>query len=48
MKLNFFTMKQQTQEFVLRLFIESFGDDSSYYSSYSSSARCGTYARLHS
>lgn len=47
MKLNFFTMKQQTQEFVLRLFIESFGDDSSN-SSYSSSARCGTYARLHS
>ena len=47
MKLDFFTLKQQTQDFVLRLFVESSGGDSSY-SSYSSSARCGTYARLHS
>ena len=46
MKFDLFTLKQQTQDVVLRLFIES-GDVSSY-SSYSSSARCGTYARLHS
>ncbi|MBR4705941.1 MAG: hypothetical protein IKP02_10200 [Paludibacteraceae bacterium] len=49
MKINVFTLKQQTREFILRLFVESSGgaatgSDSQYYIS----SHCGTYSRLHS
>ncbi len=52
MKINVFTLKQQTREFILRLFVESSGgaaatrSHSQYYIYISS--HCGTYSRLHS
>jgi len=44
--MNVNRMKQQTQDFVLRLFIESFGGTPP--SSHYTCARCGTFSRLHS
>ena len=46
MKKDFSTMKQQTQDFVLRLFVESMGN-SSLSSPFYTCAHCGTHARLH-
>ena len=45
MKTNYSTLKQQTQDFVLRLFVESGGSAPSY--SYYTCAHAGTHARLH-
>ena len=49
MKMNLLTMKQQAQDFVLRLFVESLKDSSSTPSDahYYLGSRCGTYTRLH-
>ena len=48
MKVNVFTLKQQTQEFILRLFVESTGRDSTpSYSNYYLCAHAGTHVRLH-
>ena len=49
MKMNYFTFKQQAQDFVLRLFVESSGSMSSTpsYSHYYTCAHAGTHARLH-
>lgn len=48
MNVNFNSMKQQTQEFLLRLFIESSGGGSTppHYHYYTN-AHAGTHARLH-
>ena len=48
MKINVNTMKQQTQDFFLRLFIESDAGTTPSSGTYPISSRCGTYARLHS
>ena len=50
MKINVFTLKQQTREFILRLFVESSGGGASTrsHSQYYISSHCGTYSRLHS
>ena len=47
MKTNVYTLKQQTQEFILRLFVEreSYSSPVSY--DYCTCAHAGTYARLH-
>ena len=45
MKTNFFTLKQQTQDFLLRLFVESDHFESS--PSFYTCAHAGTHARLH-
>ncbi|MBQ6723653.1 MAG: hypothetical protein IJQ84_03970 [Paludibacteraceae bacterium] len=48
MAMNFSYMKQQAQEFVLRLFVESTGSGSSSSSTqYYTCAHVGTHARLH-
>lgn len=49
MKMNLSTLKQQTQEFILRLFVESASDAASTPSrtQYFTGSRCGTYCRLH-
>jgi len=47
MKMNLFTLKQQAQDFVLRLFIESPGDLSSSRTRHYTCAHAGTFARLH-
>lgn len=48
MKMNVSTLAKQTQEFILRLFVESTGSGSSIPSqSFYTCSRCGTYARLH-
>ena len=50
MKKNVFFMKQQAQEFILRLFVESSGDHLSSHlsssSSYYTGAHCGTFSRI--
>lgn len=48
MNVNFNSIKQQTQEFLLRLFIESSGGGSTppHYRYYTN-AHAGTHARLH-
>jgi len=46
MKMKFLTLKQQTQDFVLRLFIESSGADSTPSSSFYTGSHCGTFSRL--
>ena len=46
MKQKFFTWTQQTQDFVLRLFVESPGATTPSYSLYTC-AHAGTHARLH-
>ena len=49
MKVNFDTLRHHTQDFILRLFVESsseIGNSSS--TSYCTGARCGTFMRLHS
>ena len=47
MKMNFSTMKQQAQDFVLRLFIESYGGSgTTLSSSFYTCAHCGTFSRL--
>lgn len=47
MKMNFSTMKQQAQDFVLRLFIESYGGSGSTPSNtFYTCAHCGTFSRL--
>ena len=45
MKLQFTTLRQQTQDFFLRLFVESSGSMSSGSECYTCS-RCGTFTRL--
>ena len=45
MKTNLFTLKQQTQDFLLRLFVESDQIDST--PSFYTCAHAGTHARLH-
>ena len=48
MKLNVFTLKQQTQDFLLRLFVEQSGVNAVHpYSNYYLCAHAGTHARLH-
>lgn len=47
MKLNGFTLKQQTQDFLLRLFIESDLGTTLPENRCYTCARCGTHARLH-
>ena len=42
--MNVYKIKQQAQEFILRLFIESELDDST--PSHYTCARCGTFSRL--
>ena len=44
---NWITIKQQTQDFVLRLFIESSGDFPSSRTQYYTCSHVGTHARLH-
>lgn len=44
--MNWITLKQQTQDFVLRLFVESSGDHSTPSTSYYTNAHCGTYCRM--
>ena len=46
MKMNFFTLKQQAQDFILRLFVESSGELSTPSSSFYTCTRCGTFSRL--
>lgn len=46
MKKNVFFLKQQAQEFILRLFVESSGDHLSSSSSYYTGAHCGTFSRI--
>ena len=48
MKMKLISFKQQTQDFVLRLFVESDTRSTLSSSPYITCARCGTYARLHS
>ncbi len=45
MMTNFFTLKRQTQDFLLRLFVESYESDSTH--TYYTCAHVGTHARLH-
>ena len=47
MKQNFFTWIQKTQEFVLRLFVETPENSTPSYSQYYTCAHAGTHARLH-
>ena len=47
MKMNLFTFKQQAQDFVLRLFVESSEDLSSPRTRYYTCAHAGTHARGH-
>lgn len=47
MKINVITLKQQTQDFVLRLFVESSGVSTPSSSDYCTCAHVGTHARLH-
>ncbi len=47
MKIDLFTFKQQAQDFVLRLFIESSGANSTPSRSCYTGAHCGTFSRLH-
>jgi hypothetical protein len=47
MKMNFHTMKQQTQDFLLRLFVESGSRTTLSDDRYYTCSRCGTYERLH-
>ena len=47
MKMNFISFKQQTQDFVLRLFVEPGSSTTLSSDQYYLSARCGTFARLH-
>lgn len=44
--MNWITLKQQTQDFVLRLFVESSGDHSTPSNSYYTNAHCGTFSRM--
>ena len=44
--MNWITLKQQTQDFVLRLFVESSGDHSTPSTSYYTNAHCGTFSRM--
>lgn len=46
MKIDFITLKQQTQDFVLRLFVESSGVETTPSSPYYTCAHCGTFSRL--
>ena len=48
MKLINNRIKQQTQEFLLRLFIEYPGESTLPAATHYTNSRCGTYARLHS
>gem|GEM_PF-4459496 len=46
--MNVFTFKQQAQDFILRLFIDSsVSSGSSASSDYCTGAHCGTFTRLH-
>ena len=48
MKLDVYTLKQQTQDFVLRLFVESSGVSTTRsFSQYYTCAHAGTHVRLH-
>ena len=44
---NFFTFKQQTQDFVLRLFVEPASGATLPADGYYTCSRCGTFSRLH-
>ena len=46
MKADLFTIKQQAQEFILRLFVEP-DSRTTLSTNYYTCARCGTHARLH-
>lgn len=48
MKPNVYKLKQQTQDFVLRLFMEGSGDTTPSSSDYCTCSHVGTHARLHS
>ena len=48
MKINVNTLKQQTQDFVLRLFVESVSKTTLPSERHYLGARCGTFSRLHS
>lgn len=43
---NVFTMKQQAQDLILRLFVNTHGDLSTPSSSYYTGAHCGTFSRM--
>ena len=45
MKIDFNTMKQQTQDFVLRLFVETSDGYSTPSRSFYTCAHCGTFSR---
>jgi len=47
MKTDLSTIKQQTQEFILRLFVESSSRSTLSSDHYYTCSRCGTYERLH-
>ncbi len=47
MKINVNTMKQQTQEFFLRLFVESSPKSTLPSDKYYICTHCGTFTRLH-
>lgn len=47
MKINVDTLKQQTQDFVLRLFVESGSQTTLSREHFPLCARCGTFSRLH-
>ena len=46
MKMNVYSWKQQTQDFVLRLFVDSIGVSSTPAQTYYTCAHCGTFARM--
>lgn len=48
MKPDVYKLKQQTQDFVLRLFMEGSGDTTPSSSDYCTCSHVGTHARLHS
>ena len=47
MKIDVHTLKQQTQDFFLRLFVEHYGGSTPSSSDYCICTHVGTYARLH-
>ena len=48
MKPDVYKLKQQTQDFILRLFMEGSGDTTPSSSDYCTCSHVGTHARLHS
>ena len=47
MKMNVYTIKQQTQDFLLRLFVEGVPDATPSDSYYYTCSRCGTFRKRH-